>query len=665
LVPGIVAGSLAHGIFVATQLHRWVTPRRPLASLCVFLLLAVWGVAARAAFTDTRTDWSNFFGADGYLVPYTTDGQPVRDHETSSDPSNGGAAVSPASIDLASGSPGADPGTFETPLYGYYNGGTAYDPDDPSTLEDDYIMFRMRLVGDPASSSTDFKSSHWNVLVDVDNDGYKEFWVDLNGPFASGSNKDDQLQILYDDGTTQNIPDPDAARVEEFTANNFEDAGNLSHTRVLATSDGTGDFLIDIQVPMTAFNDLSANQVVLPDSPIAFVFSTSASNTNPLQKDWMQELDPNGGTFDLVDPIIFGDTVTANGTARVRFTDSNSDEASFYYVGDDVVVTVTDVFANSDANTVETVSITVKNPANGDLEIITLTETGPNSSIFTNNGGATTPDASLSPNGHISSVKTSTTTVSEVWTATYDATGGDWIITGSVSGPQAARATGATEYTSDNGQVTFIIYETGTPTNGDSITFSTFAADPLTSSGTPGALDDGDMQAASGDVLTVDHLGGNGELVSDTVDIFGAGEPVVQFTRATGLPNDSFLLDGDPALSDQLFVTVTHAAANLLPGVAETVSVTLTSPTGDVQVLTLTETGPDTGVFRNTSGLDAKISDGTITAGDGLWEDLDSIVATATVREGLGQQFRHLRQRSVHRHRDQRHHRRLRDPDSD
>lgn len=616
------------------QSSNRATPEGAVASFFVFLLLVGWSFVAHAIFTDTRTDWSNFFGSDGYLVPYTSDGQPVRDEETSSDTSNGGAAVTPSHTDLASGSPGADPGLFETSLYGYYNGGTPYDPNDPSTLEDDYIMFRMRLAGDPSTNSTDLKSAHWNVLVDIDNDGYKEFWVDVNGPFASGNNKDDQLQILYDDGTTQNITDPNGARVEEFTANNFEDPGNFSHTRVVATTDGTGDFLLDIQVPLTAFNDLSGNQVVLPDSPIAFVFSTSTSNTNPLQKDWMQELDPDGGTFNLTDPIIFGDTVTADGTARVRFTDSSDQEAAFYYAGDDIFVTVTDVFANSDPNAVEMVTITVKNPANGDLELITLTETGPNSSIFTNNGGADTPDASSSPNAYIGSVKTSKTTVAETWTATYDATGSNWLLSGSLSGVQTAMAVGGVEYTSDNGEVTFTILESGAPANGDVITFLTFAADPLTSSGTPGAVDDGDIQVAGGDVLTVEHLGGNGEIVDDAVDIFSAGEPVVQFGRGTGLPNDLFFLDGDLALSDQLFVTVTHASANTNPSVAETVTVTLTSPTGDMETLTLTETGPDTGVFRNTTGLDAKISDGTVTGGDGLWEDVDSAVVTATYTFG-------------------------------
>jgi hypothetical protein len=126
-----------------------------------------------SATTDTRTDWSNFDDPTGYTVPYTYNGQGVADEEGSSDSSTGGAAPNPSSIDLSSGSPnGSDPGPYDTPSYGYYDGGTPYDPDDPSTMEDDFIRFTMRVGGDP-TQSTGFSGNHWNVLLDFDNDGYK------------------------------------------------------------------------------------------------------------------------------------------------------------------------------------------------------------------------------------------------------------------------------------------------------------------------------------------------------------------------------------------------------------------------------------------------------------------------------------------------------------
>ena len=109
------------------------------------------------------------------------------DHESSSDPSTGGASATPDHTDLASGSTTGAPGVYATPFYGYYNGGTTYDPNDPATYQDDYIMFRIRLAGDPSSASgDDLRSAHWNILIDVDADGYKEFWVDINGPHSRG-----------------------------------------------------------------------------------------------------------------------------------------------------------------------------------------------------------------------------------------------------------------------------------------------------------------------------------------------------------------------------------------------------------------------------------------------------------------------------------------------
>ena len=90
-------------------------------------------------------------------------------------------------VDLESGYPSSLPGAEDTPAYGFYNGGTEYDPLDPSTLEDDYILFRMRLSGNPGTGGG-FTSSHWNILLDIDDDGYKEYWVDLEGSYQWSAN---------------------------------------------------------------------------------------------------------------------------------------------------------------------------------------------------------------------------------------------------------------------------------------------------------------------------------------------------------------------------------------------------------------------------------------------------------------------------------------------
>src|SRR5688572_25881687 len=86
--------------------------RRRAALLFFFLITGFLAnvPAARATTSSCATSWSNFTGSDGFITEYTYQGTSIRDYETSQDPTNGGAAVSPTESDLASGSPGLFPG---------------------------------------------------------------------------------------------------------------------------------------------------------------------------------------------------------------------------------------------------------------------------------------------------------------------------------------------------------------------------------------------------------------------------------------------------------------------------------------------------------------------------------------------------------------------------
>ena len=598
--------------------------------------LLVGALPAIAATTDCATSWDNFKNNPGFIAEYTSGGFSIADHETSSDPTNGGTGVQPKTVDLSSGSSTGDPGAFTTPFFGYYNGGTPYDPSDPSTADDDYIFFRMRVEADP-SFKAGFDSNHWNVLLDVDNDGYKEYWIDLDGTFTQGNTSPDRLQVLFDNANRQDIDDPDAVRVDLFSAFSAPDndvtcpasSPGLSHTRVVPADDGVdGDSWVEVQVPMSALDDLNGNQVVFPDSPVAFVFSTSASNQNPLQKDFMSDLDFTG----LSDPITFGDVVIPNGRPQIAFTDSGGGDASFYVVGDEIFIEVVDRFANTDPDLAECITVTVTNPAVGDDETVTLCETGPNSGTFTNQGGAcgaviTNPSPAPSPPTAwvAGGIQTSGTTLEEDWTLTFGGT--TWSVTGTVSGLQAATVTAGTPYVSDGGEIAFTLYE-DSPTVGTTLEFCTRAADPLSSSSTAGLDDDGDLQVFSGDEITVSYTNGNSLTVTDTADIVAPCEAFIQFTRSNGLPSDNFELGTTAATSDELFVSVFLREANTDPLAAETIQVTLTG--NDSETLTLTETGVDTGEFRNVTGFATKIDDGVVTPGDDLWEDVDGGVVTAT-----------------------------------
>jgi len=598
----------------------------------------LFALPASGATTDCATSWSNF-NNPGFIVEYTFEGQVVGDEETSADTSHGPASVPPDWTDLASGSPDNNPGPYATSYFGYYNGGTVYDPDDPVTMEDDFILFRMRIQGDPDGGAA-FDSKHWNVLFDIDGDGYKEYWVDLDGSVRSGNNRPDALKILYDDANRQDVPDPAAAEVERFTAFYDPDGDpscpasspGLSHTRVLPVGDGTGDYFIETQVPMIAFDDERGNQLLYPTSPVAFVFSTGASNQNPLQKDFMQDLD----FLTLADPITFGDPVIPNGQPQIRFTTDGFSDTTFYTVGDDIVINVTDRNANSDPAVPECFEVAVSDPATGDEELVTVCETGPNTGIFTNLGGACAPEiTNPSPvpdprTAWILNLRTSSTTLAEDWTATYSSGTGLWTVSGTVSGVQTATVTAGVPYNSDGGEISFTLWESSEdpPTDGTVISFCTVAADRLTSSTTAGADDDGDLQVVSGDDITVSYTNANNFTVTDEAMMIGPCEAVLNFTRADGRISDNFQLTDDPSTSDELYVSLILFEANTNPAVAE--SVVVTSSGNDSQNLTLTETGPDTGIFRNSTGLQTQIDDGAVAANDGLWEDVDTGVVTAT-----------------------------------
>jgi hypothetical protein len=624
----------------------------------------------RADFNTCSVPWTSFSPPNGFTSEYTSKGETVRDNEAPTgggDPSNGGTAVNPAEVDLASGSPGAYPGNYATPAFGYYDGGTVWDATEPSSMADDHILFRWRLVGDPKTSQGDYSAYHWNVLFDVDGDGYKEYWVDLEGACVNsdcnGSPAFDRVQILYDNANRQDIADPNAARVNQFRATENSYPGSCgagspgqSHSRlycagtngqyfsncksaaaIAAGADGTGDYMLEVQIPMTAFKDLSGNQVVYPDSPIAFAYSTSASNTNPLQKDFMQDLK----FTTLEDPIEFGDIVTPSGYPAIQFVDANNVSRSYYTAGENVYLYLTDPRANTSSSTIQCLNVTVTNPATGDDEIVRMCETTPSSGVFTNQGGKCA--SVLSPTS--SPVKAWLTDVrlgagaiaDETWTLTYSSATSRWQVAGSVSGLQAATAAHAVAYTSNSGGLSFTLYQDA-PANGTTMTFCTLRPDPLPTSTTTGTDEDGTLHVNAGDRIYVGYTNAQSITVNDEADILGptgdttptacSSAALLQFTRNTGLPTGNYQLKSDPSISDKVYVTLTHLAANTNATTVQTVTVALTG--NDTQTLTLTETGVNTGIFRNTTGLNTKISDGTVTANDGLWEDTDLGALTVT-----------------------------------
>ncbi len=87
--------------------------------------------------------------------------------------------------------------------------------------------------------------------------------------------------------------------------------------------------------------------------------------------------------------------------------------------------------------------------------------------------------------------------------------------------------------------------------------------------------------------------------------------PTVTFTNVSGSPVSSY------APGANIYVTVNNPNANTDPTTAQTVTAVITdATTGDQELVTLTETGVNTGIFSSTSALPSSISAG-ITQGDG------------------------------------------------
>lgn len=105
---------------------------------------------------------------------------------------------------------------------------------------------------------------------------------------------------------------------------------------------------------------------------------------------------PSGSYVNLPPPVPVGTTIPVDLSQPVPLA-----PATQIHQGDPIFIRLTDLDQNLDSNSVETVFVTITNPGNGDIEIIKLTETGPNTGVFagylpTSNGPLTLYNGSIS-----------------------------------------------------------------------------------------------------------------------------------------------------------------------------------------------------------------------------------------------------------------------------
>ncbi|MGV6826266.1 MAG: C25 family cysteine peptidase, partial [bacterium] len=216
-------------------------------------------------------------------------------------------------------------------------------------INDDYLLLRMRMVGDPSANANNdggWSSQHWNFLVSTETDfvdengvalpigyDYKEYWLDVEG----GSNT---LRVIYENEPQQDLTvDPESGNliVDEFvscakvginknasvdfslddTADGSKDCDTESWTRVIAADEEDGDgsdsdnYWVDIMVPVRSLLDAPYNgggtATVDEDTVYRHFYSTSNSATDPLQKDYITDCVESGEAPPDGVPCQFGD----------------------------------------------------------------------------------------------------------------------------------------------------------------------------------------------------------------------------------------------------------------------------------------------------------------------------------------------------------------------
>ncbi|HET9532863.1 MAG TPA: C25 family cysteine peptidase, partial [Blastocatellia bacterium] len=254
--------------------------RTAIRRLFLLLILCVCGVDE--AFAQTYpASWP----ADSSWMNYTQLGAVLQDLATAAgDSTDGGTGVNPDSADVYKGTSGTLPS-----VYFYYD------------ASNQVLFFRMRLRGNPQQGGqSQLQNGTWNAILDTDGDGYKEFFVELNG------NGTDTLNIYFGDTSRQDIVSADCSDGEGrvFTLS----AVLSTHYRI--TADTGGGFFLDFQAPLSSFDNCGGTQVVTTSTPFSLVFTTSATTQNPTQKDLTG---PGDYTMAATSMLPFGDGLTLSG----------------------------------------------------------------------------------------------------------------------------------------------------------------------------------------------------------------------------------------------------------------------------------------------------------------------------------------------------------------
>ncbi|MBN1794490.1 MAG: fibronectin type III domain-containing protein [Candidatus Omnitrophica bacterium] len=435
-----------------------------------------------------------------------------------------------------------------------------------------------------------------------------------------------------------------------------------------AGSDVMGDTYMTITMP----SSIAFNSSVQCEVALTWIIPTQSLGTYTGEMTvFVDNLTVNGALdsgepFDTI-PMTIEIIEAAGGgtTSSCTFTNSTGSARDVYTLGVSYVyVTVEDADENVSPGTQETVEVTVQDLQTGDSETLTLQETGNDTGIFRNSSGfetalletpVTADDGILEAqdDDQLQVTYTDHNDGSDTSqdAATIEATEGSNVPTkseiafvdDSMGSPEVS-----SYMANDYLFVRVIDYDEDKTTSPDSITVtvsdassSDFETLTLYETGnetgvfvntSPGMIItqatvqtyNGTLEVYGGDLIEADYDDPDD---SDSAHVTATIEPLpsggetiaqVECTDATGGVQSSYTIG-----TDQLFITVRDLDENETGGLKDTVTVTIHDfNTGDtISDVVLTETGDETGVFRNTSGI--TIETGTAITTDNILQAAD------------------------------------------
>lgn len=491
----------------------------------------------------------------------------------------------------------------------------------------EYIYFRERVDGDPGGPRG-FAQYAWNVLINTDGNPQDYEWIIA----LDGINE----EVTFIENVNKELDswnDP-AEGTDGKGAPNASYSAATNARFVLADSNfgGDPDYFVDWGIPYSDFAELLGTTET---SEIQFLFTTSA-NANNYNKDKMGG-DPTtfseawGAPTNLLgtptlpgNPALSKTILSGPTNPRVRVSDTWQIQIQISNTGDrnladvvitdmlnlDVVESVTiDSFSSGSAvwDGNKTVAWTMDDVNDGMTETLIYSVTG----YFTDTGGGS---------------RTLNTVVADA----KDPATGEPVTSGEVSDPgfEVFSPILAISKSVDKGSATpnqiityTIAYQnTGTAESTNTIltdeipTNTTYVADSATGGGTydggtntltwdlgvliVGTTDSVSFQVTINSDAPVDFSIDNTAILASIEIPDGVSATVsTAVTGTTGtITSTTPIVPGDVVI-----IIVTDADLNTDPGIAETFQlVTTNTVTGETELLTYTETGPDTGVFAAT-----------------------------------------------------------------